>query len=106
MDKTGFNCFKIYQIALYVLNFESNLKISWGSLDKHGLDRHGLDKHGHDKHGLENHDLDKHGFYKHDLDKHGLGKLHTARSLDWLSILFGIKIELRTRNRFVKLCNL
>ena len=23
LDKTGFNCFKIYQIALYVLNFES-----------------------------------------------------------------------------------
>ena len=96
MDKTGFNCFKIYQIALFVLNFKSNLKISWG----------GLDKHGHDNHGLENHDFDKPGFYKHDLDKHGLGKLHTARSLDWLSIFFGIKIELRTRNRFVKLCNL
>ena len=28
LDKTGFNCFKIYQIALFVLNFKSNLKIS------------------------------------------------------------------------------
>ena len=60
MDKTGFNCFKIYQIALYVLNFKSNLKISWGGLDKHGLDRHGLDKHGLDIHGLDKHGQDKH----------------------------------------------